>query len=183
VIAGVGAPGGLRPVSKARMDRARTSPRRDGTALPIPRGRGTCGRSPLHPYTAAHLSLAHFILPQPMTATLTAKGQITIPLVIHPDDAKKKGITDGDQVRLFSARGEVPLKARLSTEVKPGILYSTFHFPEVLVNIVTSIECDEDTMCPEYKVVAVDVEKVAPGQRVAVANTRPLEKTPEPVLA
>jgi formate dehydrogenase major subunit len=49
--------------------------------------------------------------------------------------------------------------ARISGEVKPGVLYCTFHFPEVLVNIVTSSECDEDTMCPEYKVVAVDVEK------------------------
>ncbi len=26
--------------------------------------------------------------------------------------------------------------------------------------MVTSSECDEDTMCPEYKVVAVDVERV-----------------------
>ena len=83
-------------------------------------------------------------------------------LAIHPDDAASKGILDGDQVRLFSARGGIPMKARLSTEVKPGILYCTFHFPEVLVNIVTSSECDEDTMCPEYKVVAVDVEKIAP---------------------
>ena len=56
------------------------------------------------------------------------------------------------------------MKAKISDEVKPGILYTTFHFPEVLVNIVTSSECDEDTMCPEYKVVAVDVEKVAAGK-------------------
>ena len=40
--------------------------------------------------------------------------------------------------------------------MKPGI-----HFPEHLVNVVTSSECDEDTMCPEYKVVAVDVERVS----------------------
>jgi formate dehydrogenase major subunit len=89
-------------------------------------------------------------------------------LAIHPDDAKRKGIADGDKVRLFSARGEIPMKARISGEVKPGILYCTFHFPEVLVNIVTSSECDEDTMCPEYKVVAVDVEKVTSEKAVAM---------------
>ena len=50
---------------------------------------------------------------------------------------------------------------RLSDEVNPGILYTTFHFPEHLVNVVTSSECDEDTMCPEYKVVVVDVERVS----------------------
>jgi formate dehydrogenase major subunit len=81
-------------------------------------------------------------------------------LAIHPDDAARKGITDGDPVRLFSPRGGIHLKARLSSEVQPGILYCTFHFPEVLVNIVTSSEHDEDTMCPEYKVIAVDVEKI-----------------------
>jgi len=81
-------------------------------------------------------------------------------LAIHPDDALRKGIATGDRVRIFSARGEVRMHARISTEVKPGILYTTFHFPDDLVNLVTSSECDEYTMCPEYKVVAVDVEKV-----------------------
>jgi len=79
-------------------------------------------------------------------------------LAIHPDDAARKGIADGDTVRVFSIRGEVRMRAKVSDEVKPGILYTTFHFPEHLVNVVTSSECDEDTMCPEYKVVAVDVE-------------------------
>ena len=74
--------------------------------------------------------------------------------------AAKKEITDGDTVRVFSIRGEVRMRAKISDEVKPGILYTTFHFPENLVNVVTSSECDEDTMCPEYKVVAVDVERV-----------------------
>ncbi len=82
-------------------------------------------------------------------------------LAVNPADARKKGIADGDLVRVFSARGDVRLKAKVSDEVKPGILYTTFHFPENLVNVVTSSECDADTMCPEYKVVAVDVEKVA----------------------
>ena len=99
-------------------------------------------------------------------------------LAIHPDDAARKNIADGDPVRIFSARGSIPLKARISTEVKPGVLYCTFHFPEVLVNIVTSSECDEDTMCPEYKVVAVDIEKIThPAEATASAHQ------PEPALS
>ena len=87
-------------------------------------------------------------------------------LAIHPADAARKGIADGDLVRVFSIRGEVRMHAKVSDEVKPGILYTTFHFPENLVNVVTSSECDEDTMCPEYKVVAVDVERVnAPAEK------------------
>jgi formate dehydrogenase major subunit len=54
-----------------------------------------------------------------------------------------------------------------------GILYTTFHFPEHLVNVVTSSECDEDTMCPEYKVVAVDVERVgAPVEKKSAQQER-----------
>lgn len=81
-------------------------------------------------------------------------------LSIHPQDAEARDIEDGDTVRIFSARGEVRIRARVTTEVKPGILYTTFHFPEHLVNNVTSSECDQDTLCPEYKVVAVNVERV-----------------------
>ncbi|MBP7951384.1 MAG: formate dehydrogenase subunit alpha [Verrucomicrobiales bacterium] len=81
-------------------------------------------------------------------------------LAINPADAAAKGIASGDQVRVCSARGEVRLTAHLSDEVKPGILYTTFHFPEFMVNRITGDGHDTDTLCPEYKISAVDVEKV-----------------------
>lgn len=81
-------------------------------------------------------------------------------LAINPVDAKAKSINTGDTVKLFSARGEVELEANVTDEVKPGILYTTFHFPEAMVNNVTGQGCDADTMCPEYKVVAADVVRV-----------------------
>ncbi len=79
-------------------------------------------------------------------------------LLIHPKDAANKKLQSEQKVRLFSARGEVNLKIQISKKVKPGILYTTFHFPEDMVNNITSSECDSETLCPEYKVVAVDVE-------------------------
>ncbi|MBB5031269.1 formate dehydrogenase subunit alpha [Prosthecobacter vanneervenii] len=85
-------------------------------------------------------------------------------LSLNPADAQRKGIRSGDIVRLFSARGEVELEARVTDEVKPGILYTTFHFPDAMVNNVTGQGCDGDTMCPEYKVVAADVELVRAGK-------------------
>lgn len=85
-------------------------------------------------------------------------------LSINPADAEKKQIQTGDRVRLSSARGEVELEARVTDEVKPGVLYTTFHFPEHMVNNVTGAGCDKDTLCPEYKVVAADVEK-APAKK------------------
>ncbi len=78
-------------------------------------------------------------------------------LLINPKDARKRDIFDNQAVKMFSARGEVQLTAHVSKQVKPGILFTTFHFPEAIVNQVTSDEADKETLCPEYKVVAVDV--------------------------
>jgi len=58
-----------------------------------------------------------------------------------------------------SARGKVDIKAKITDEVRPGILSSTFHFPEVMLNNITSDEHDSEAMCPEYKVVAVSIRK------------------------
>jgi anaerobic dimethyl sulfoxide reductase subunit A len=43
-------------------------------------------------------------------------------LELHPQDAAVRGIRDGDRVRLFNARGEARLVARLSTELTPGVV-------------------------------------------------------------
>jgi formate dehydrogenase major subunit len=80
-------------------------------------------------------------------------------LMIHPADAERHFIKDGDMVCVESPRGKVDLKARITGEVKPGVLSSTFHFPEVMLNQITSDEHDIEAKCPEYKVVAVNIRK------------------------
>ncbi len=80
-------------------------------------------------------------------------------LMINPADAAKHLIADGDMVCVESARGKVDVKARITDEVKPGILSSTFHFPEVMMNNITSSVTDTDALCPEYKVVACNIRK------------------------
>ena len=80
-------------------------------------------------------------------------------LMIHPDDAKKEGVQDGEFVCVESPRGKVDIKAKVTDEVKPGILSSTFHFPEIMLNNITSDEHCSEAMCPEYKVVACRIRK------------------------
>ncbi|MEK9721945.1 MAG: molybdopterin-dependent oxidoreductase [Rhodospirillaceae bacterium] len=43
---------------------------------------------------------------------------------IHPDDALTHGVADGDTLRLWNDRGEVHLRAVVTTAVRPGVLYS-----------------------------------------------------------
>lgn len=80
-------------------------------------------------------------------------------LLIHPTDAAKHFISEGDMVCVESARGKVDIKARITDEVKPGVLSSTFHFPEIMLNVITSDVHDSEAMCPEYKVVSVKIRK------------------------
>lgn len=80
-------------------------------------------------------------------------------LLINPEDAKKHFIGEGDMVCLMSARGKIDVKAHISDEVKPGILSSTFHFPLVKMNMITSEISDSEALCPEYKVVSVNIRK------------------------
>lgn len=43
---------------------------------------------------------------------------------IHPDDAAAQGISEGDDVRVWNARGEVLFKAKVTDAVKAGVLYT-----------------------------------------------------------
>lgn len=80
-------------------------------------------------------------------------------LLIHPDDAGSNGIADGEMVCVESPRGKVDIKAKVTDEMRPGILSSTFHFPEIMLNIITSDEHCSEAMCPEYKVVSCKIRK------------------------
>jgi formate dehydrogenase major subunit len=82
-------------------------------------------------------------------------------LEIHPDDAESRGIKDGDWVGVASRAGEIVVRATLTRRVARGVVYTTFHFPESGVNLVTTENSDWATNCPEYKVTAVEVVRVA----------------------
>ena len=91
-------------------------------------------------------------------------------LEIHPHDAGERGIADGDWVGLESRAGATELRAEVTARVQPGVVYTTFHFPESGANIVTTDSSDWATDCPEYKVTAVQVSRrtrpSAPAERV-----------------
>ncbi len=78
-------------------------------------------------------------------------------LEIHPSDAETRGVRDGQLVSLASRKGEITLRAQVTTRVQPGVVYTTFHNPETGANVVTTEYSDWATNCPEYKVTAVQV--------------------------
>ncbi len=80
-------------------------------------------------------------------------------LLIHPADARRSGIKEGDRVEVRSRQGRTHLRASLSDSVKTGVLFTTFHFPEIAINQLTSGVLDLDAMTPEFKVTAVAIKK------------------------
>lgn len=82
-------------------------------------------------------------------------------LEIHPQDAEDRGVREGDWVGIQSRAGETVLRATLTDRVQPGVVYTTFHFPESGANVVTTDNSDWATNCPEYKVTAVQVTRVS----------------------
>jgi len=82
-------------------------------------------------------------------------------LEIHPHDAEERGIGDGDWLGISSRAGQTVLRATISERMQPGVVYTTFHHPESGANVITTDNSDWATNCPEYKVTAVQVEKVS----------------------
>ena len=82
-------------------------------------------------------------------------------LEIHPHDAEERGIVDGDWVGIASRAGDTVLRARVTERVQPGVVYTTFHFPESGANVITTDSSDWATNCPEYKVTAVQATRVS----------------------
>lgn len=79
---------------------------------------------------------------------------------INYEDAERLGIKNGDLVKVSSRRGEVEVKANVTEIVPAGVIFMTFHYHEVPVNMLTNNQIDPIAKTPELKVCAVKLEKV-----------------------
>ena len=97
-------------------------------------------------------------------------------LELHPHDAEARGIDHGDWVGVTSRAGDTVLRVEITDRVAPGVVYTTFHFPESGANLITTENSDWATNCPEYKVTAVQVVKVAQPAAWQVRRRRPCRR-------
>lgn len=79
---------------------------------------------------------------------------------IHPKDAIKAAIGNGELMKVASRRGEILAKAEITDRVEPGLIFTTFHFADSAANFLTNPALDPQAKIPEYKVCAVRVERV-----------------------
>ncbi|HOV82261.1 MAG TPA: formate dehydrogenase subunit alpha [Methanothrix sp.] len=79
---------------------------------------------------------------------------------ISPMDAQDLGVEDGETVRVISRRGEVRTKAKVTDRSLRGVAFMSFHFRDVLTNLLTNAALDPAAKTPEYKACAIRIEKI-----------------------
>ncbi len=82
-------------------------------------------------------------------------------LEINSEDCDNLKLRDGETVELRSRRGAVQIPIQITDRVKPGTVFSSFHFFEVPINELTVDAMDPQSKCPELKVCSVNLRKVA----------------------
>jgi ferredoxin-nitrate reductase len=98
-------------------------------------------------------------------------------LEIHPHDAAKQHIKEGDIVVVSSRRGEVRVKAKISVDIKPGVVFLPMHWGKILnsdlnrTNNVTNNQVDPISKEPDFKFCAVQVQRYKkPRQRIVIVG-------------
>ena len=82
---------------------------------------------------------------------------------VSPADAAAIGVADGEIVRVSSPRGTVKAPVRIDRDMRPGLVFMTFHFAEqVDVNLLTIEANDPRSGTAEFKAAAVRIDKLVP---------------------
>ena len=79
---------------------------------------------------------------------------------MHPEDAARLGVANGEMVQVTSRRGQVNVKTDVTEKVQPGVVFMTFHFAESAANLLTNSAYDPVAKIPEFKACAVKVTKL-----------------------
>lgn len=86
-------------------------------------------------------------------------------LEINPADAKEKGIKDGDVTKVYSKYGNVRLRAKITDNVREGVVFIPMHWGKKLnndlnrANNLTSGIVDPVSKEPDFKYTPVNVER------------------------
>ena len=79
---------------------------------------------------------------------------------MNSQDAKETGVDDGQEVRVISRRGKVTATARVTDDIRRGVLFMPWHFAESGPNVLTGPSAGPPSKMPEFKFCAARIEVV-----------------------
>jgi len=96
-------------------------------------------------------------------------------LEIHPKDAAQREIKEGDLVEVLNPRGAVRVNAKVTTDIKRGVVFLPMHFGKILqsdlsrTNNLTNNLVDPKSKEPDFKFSVVQVKKYnKPRQKILI---------------
>ncbi|MCX6689721.1 MAG: formate dehydrogenase subunit alpha, partial [Methanoregula sp.] len=69
-----------------------------------------------------------------------------------------------EMVKAITRRGEIKIGARVTKNIKKGVVFMPFHYAECAANVLTNNALDPVASIPEFKACAVRIEKIAEAQ-------------------
>jgi len=104
-----------------------------------------------------------------MRVTEIARSQPNAFVEIHPEDAKKLKIGNGDMIEMVSRRGKAVFPARVVKTSLPGILFVPMFDQKLvrMINFVTIDAFDPGSKQPEFKICAVKIKRISGPKHVA----------------
>lgn len=98
-------------------------------------------------------------------------------LEIHPEDALERGIGEGMLVEVFGVRGAVRVKAKITPDIKKGVVFLPMHWGKIQgsdlnrANNITHGLLDGVSKQPDFKYAAVQVRRyIKPRQRILIVG-------------
>ncbi|HZP92782.1 MAG TPA: molybdopterin-dependent oxidoreductase [Burkholderiales bacterium] len=129
-----------------------------------PTAEATDARYPLHLTTGRLRDQWHGMSRTGLVARLFQHVEEPL-LGMNPEDLRRRGLKDGELVRVKSRRGELALRVRAAQDLRPGQVYAPMHWGAQFmhgggVNALTASAIDPLSKQPELKHAAVRVEKL-----------------------
>ncbi|MDX6262154.1 MAG: sulfite reductase flavoprotein alpha-component [Kribbellaceae bacterium] len=106
---------------------------------------------------------------------------------IHPADAARLEVAEGDELEVASRRGRAVMPAVITDRVREGNLFAPFHWNDLYgeylaINAVTNDAVDPLSFQPEFKVCAVTVTKTVATSQPAKQDVFGLASSEPPLL-
>jgi ferredoxin-nitrate reductase len=156
------------PGSKRRyLDRRFPTP--DGRALFLPRDHREPREVPDHEFpfvlTTGRLYSHWHTLTRTSKCEKLVRREPSPFIEVHPDDAGRLRVCDGELVQVSSRRGTIQVPVRVSDGLSPGMVFLPFHWgdlysPANAANYLTISAIGRVAKQPELKFCAVNLEKV-----------------------
>ena len=155
----------------------------------LPVAEQTCARYPLHLNTGRLRDQWHGMSRTGTVARLFSHAEEPL-LSMNGDDMQRRGLNDGDLVRISSRRGLCVTRVEAAAEMRPAQVFFPMHWGSQFMNsaganALTPDACDPVSHQPELKHAAVQVEKLPDAWRmVALRRGGALARMPllQPLL-